>query len=124
MAKWSPPQFQKPSLTKLRSHRRNCWRVEGPHFRENMIGQRHCPYCQASALAGCAHLALAAEARDFVPRCVESCKSGRQWNALCQHRRGEIRGLSNWTPEREDFMWLETAFCNEFLRHLRWFGGM
>ncbi len=21
-------------------------------------------------------------------------------------------------------MWLETAFCNEFLRRLRWFGGM
>jgi len=89
-----------------------------------MIGQRHCPYCRASALTSCAHLALAVEARQFVARCVELCKGQRQWQALCQRRRSELRTSGNWSSEREDFMWLETAFCNEFLRHLRWFGGM
>lgn len=75
-------------------------------------------------MTGCSHLALAAEAREFVARCIEMCKADRQWNALCQRRRGELRGSANWSPEQEDFMWLETAFCNEFLRHLRWFGAM
>lgn len=89
-----------------------------------MIGQRYCPFCRTPALTGCVHLALAVEAREFVPRCIEMCKAGRQWTALCQRHRGELRGSANWSPEREDFMWLETAFCNEFLRHLRWFGGM
>jgi hypothetical protein len=32
--------------------------------------------------------------------------------------------MGEWTPEREDFTWLETAFCDEFLKPLRWFGGM
>ena len=29
-----------------------------------------------------------------------------------------------WSPEREDYTWLETAFCDEFLKRLTWFGGM
>jgi hypothetical protein len=29
-----------------------------------------------------------------------------------------------WSPEREDYTWLETAFCDEFLKPLAWFGGM
>ncbi len=29
-----------------------------------------------------------------------------------------------WSPEREDYTWLETAFCDEFLKRLSWFGGM
>jgi len=89
-----------------------------------MIGQRNCPFCRTAALTGCVHLALATEGREFVRRCVELCKGDRQWQALCQRRRGELRTSGEWSPEREDFMWLETAFCNEFLRHLRWFGGM
>jgi len=89
-----------------------------------MIGQRNCPFCQAAALIGCEHLALAAEGRDFVRRCVEVCGGERQWQALCQRRRNELRRSGEWSPEREDFTWLETAFCNEFLRHLRWFGGI
>jgi len=75
-------------------------------------------------MTGCAHLALAVEARQFVSGCVGRCKAERQWQALCQRRRAELRASGNWSPEREDFMWLETAFCEEFLRHLRWFGGM
>ena len=38
--------------------------------------------------------------------------------AVQLHRAGE------WSPEREDFTWLETAFCDEFLKQLSWFGGM
>jgi len=96
------------------------------HFqpREKMIGQRHCPLCETPALRGCAHLALAVEGRDFVRRCVEECQGQIQWQALCKNRRGPSHRAGDWTPERDDFMWLETAFCNEFLKRLRWFGGM
>ena len=27
-------------------------------------------------------------------------------------------------PERDDFTWLETAFCDEVLKRLTWFGGI
>jgi len=73
---------------------------------------------------GCEHLALAAEGRDFVRRCVELCQGEKQWRALCEvrHRHGLASG--EWSPEREDYTWLETAFCEEFLKPLTWFGGM
>ena len=80
-----------------------------------MIGQRHCPFCKTPALSGCAHLAAAVEARDFVRRCVELCQAERQWRALCQARREHLRRSGEWSPEREDYTWLETAFCDEFL---------
>ncbi len=32
--------------------------------------------------------------------------------------------MGEWSPEQDDIVWLETAFSNEFLRPLRWFGGM
>src|ERR1043166_7110549 len=89
-----------------------------------MIGERHCPICHAPALAECVHLALAVEARDFVRRCIESCEARRQWQAAFQHRGGQSGRSGDWSPEQEDFKWLETAFCNEFLKQLRWFGGM
>jgi hypothetical protein len=93
-------------------------------LRYSMIGQRHCPFCQISALNACPHLALAAEARDFVRRCVDLCQAQVQWQTLCELRRKQIRQSGNWSPEREDFTWLETAFRGEFLDRLRWFGGM
>jgi hypothetical protein len=88
-----------------------------------MMNQRNCPFCKTPAIKGCEHLALAAEGRDFVRRCVEMCNGQQAWNVLChqRHDQGHARG---WTPEHEDFTWLETAFCEEFLRHLAWFGGM
>ena len=89
-----------------------------------MIGQRHCPFCKTPALKGCAHLALATEARDFVRRCVESCQGQLKWQALRAARRANPQRSADWSPEREDFTWLETAFCKEFLEPLRWFGGM
>ena len=89
-----------------------------------MIGEKPCPICHASALRECAHLALAVEARDFVRRCIESCQGRHQWQALCEQRRGQINRTGEWSPERDDFKWLETAFCNEFLKQLRWFSGM
>ena len=36
-----------------------------------------------------------------------------------------LRGSStDWSPDHADFTWLETAFCDMFLKHLSWFGGM
>jgi hypothetical protein len=89
-----------------------------------MIGQKHCPYCLTPALRGCPHLALSVEARDFVRGCIELCDGQLQWEALCDARRihAQREGLAS--PEREDFTWLETAFCDQFLRRLNWFGEM
>ncbi len=89
-----------------------------------MIDQKRCPFCKTTAARGCAHLALAVEGRDFVERCVELCQGRRQWQTLCQRRRDQQRRSGDWSPEQEDFTWLETAFCNEFFKHLTWFGGM
>lgn len=89
-----------------------------------MISKKHCPYCLTPALTGCTHLALAVEAKDFVRRCVESCNGQQQWQTLCQARRGQLQSSGPWSPEQEDFTWLETAFCDEFLKRLTWFGEM
>jgi len=86
-----------------------------------MINRRYCPFCKAPALHRCEHLALAAEGRDFVRRCVELSHSEAQWNLLCrqrQERQQQAAAISN------DFTWLETAFCDEFLKQLTWFGGL
>jgi hypothetical protein len=89
-----------------------------------MMNHKQCPFCHTPALKGCRHLALAVEGRDFVRRCVELSQSHGQWQALCQHRCHRLRTLGDWSPEQEDFTWLETAFCDEFLKSLSWFGGM
>jgi hypothetical protein len=89
-----------------------------------MIGPRHCPYCRTPALRGCEHLALAIEGRDFVRACIEKCHAQRIWETLCQWRRRRLKDAGEWSPESEDYTWLETAFCDEFLRGLRWFGGL
>jgi len=89
-----------------------------------MLGEKHCPMCSLPAARKCEHLALAAEARDFVRRCIEQSQSQPQWQLLCDRRRSSLRSGGEWSPEREDFMWLETAFCNEFLNALRWFSGI
>lgn len=89
-----------------------------------MIGQRYCPFCKAPALKGCEHLALAVEGREFVRRCIESCHGQRPWHTLCQMRRAQLQRTGDWSPEREDFTWLETAFCDEFLKPLRWFHSL
>jgi hypothetical protein len=89
-----------------------------------MINQKHCPFCKAPAGTGCKHLALAAEGRDFVRRCVELCQGEKQWRALGEWRRRQRIATGEWSPEREDYTWLETAFCDEFLKRLTWFGGM
>ena len=84
-----------------------------------MINQRHCPFCNAPAASGCGHLALAVEGRDFVRRCVDRCEGHHLWQVICQQCSQEMP-----SSEPRDFTWLETAFCDEFLKHLRWFGGM
>ncbi|HOC55870.1 MAG TPA: hypothetical protein PKI20_09640 [Verrucomicrobiota bacterium] len=89
-----------------------------------MINQKHCPFCKAPAATGCKHLAVAVEGRDFVRRCVELCQGEKQWRALSEQRRRQQVATGEWSPEQEDYTWLETAFCEEFLRRLSWFGGM
>ena len=89
-----------------------------------MINQKHCPFCGTTASAGCEHLALAAEGRDFVRRCIDLCQGEKQWRALCEWRRRQRMVTGEWSPEREDYTWLETAFCDEFLKRLTWFGGL
>ena len=89
-----------------------------------MISQKHCPFCRTPATTGCEHLALAAEGRDFVRRCVELCQGEKQWRALCETRHRQGLASGEWSPEREDYTWLETAFCEEFLKPLTWFAGM
>jgi hypothetical protein len=80
--------------------------------------------CSEPASINCSHLALASEAREFVRRCVEHSQAQRQWQILCINRLRAARSGSQWSSELEDFMWLETAFCNEFLKPLRWFQGI
>src|SRR6478609_1174856 len=89
-----------------------------------MLGQKHCVICSEPASHNCSHLAMATEARDFVRRCVELAQAQRQWQTLCLKRSRAARAGSQWSSELEDFMWLETAFCHEFLQHLRWFQGI
>lgn len=91
---------------------------------KTMMQQRPCPFCHVPAIRGCAHLALAVEGRDFVRCCVELCQGERPWQAVCEGRRKQGRLTGEWSPEQEDYTWLETAFCEAFLKRLRWFGGM
>lgn len=86
-----------------------------------MMNQQYCPFCKTPAIRSCEHLALAAEGRDFVRRCVELSHSEIQWKLLCRQRQEPPR---NATASSNDFTWLETAFCEDFLKHLTWFGGM
>jgi hypothetical protein len=89
-----------------------------------MLGEKKCPFCAADSSKQCRHLALATEARNFVRRSVELCQGEPQWQRLCDTRRAHLRLTGDWAPEREDFMWLETAFSNQFLKRLIWFGFM
>ncbi|HOF70113.1 MAG TPA: hypothetical protein PLV05_04420 [Verrucomicrobiota bacterium] len=89
-----------------------------------MITQKRCPFCQTPAVMGCPHLAIAVEGRDFVRRCVELCQGQKQWRALAELRQRQRQATGEWTPERDDYTWLETAFCEEFLKPLSWFGGL
>ena len=89
-----------------------------------MIDQKHCPYCRTPAATGCKHLAVAAEGRDFVRRCVELCQGEKQWRGLAEQRRRQRALTGEWSPEREDYTWLETAFCEQFLKRLTWFGDL
>ena len=75
-------------------------------------------------MTGCEHLALAVEGRDFVRCCVEMCQGNKQWRVLCENRHRQGVASGEWSPEREDYTWLETAFCEEFLKPLAWFRGM
>ena len=83
-----------------------------------------CPFCRRPSTSGCGHLALAVEGREFVRRCVESSHAHRHWRTVCDQSQIPRRNGGDWSPEQEDFTWLETAFCDRFLRRLSWFGGM
>ena len=88
------------------------------------MNQKYCPFCKTLAQRGCEHLALAAEGRDFVRQCVERSHSQAQWQVLCRQRQ-EKRGQSgNSSTAFDDYTWLETAFGDDFLKHLTWFGRL
>lgn len=89
-----------------------------------MIDQRHCPFCSAPAVDECPHLALAVEARDFVRQCVELCHGQAQWRVLSNGGQGPADTTGGWSARQADYTWLESAFRDEFLHHLKWFGGM
>jgi hypothetical protein len=89
-----------------------------------MVNQRHCPYCQRPAKAACDHLALAVPGRDFVHSCIDAAQALRQWKELCAAIHEQAGPLADWSTDREDFTWLETAFCQRFLKSLHWFGGI
>jgi hypothetical protein len=89
-----------------------------------MINEQLCPICKTPAARSCDHLALAVEARDFVRRCVEACHGERPWQSLCKQHLRSGHQTGDWSPEQEDFMWLETAFCQKFLKRLIWFGSL
>lgn len=88
------------------------------------MNEKFCPFCRSQSTANCAHLSLAVEGREFVRRCVEACQAQGLWQTFCQHYRDGLQQSGEWSPDREDFTWLETAFCERFLRRLHWFGGM
>ena len=89
-----------------------------------MKQQKSCPICRRPSSSSCAHLALAVEGKDFVRCCVQQCQARDVWQTLCARRRERLRRVGEWAPEREDFCWLETAFCEEFLKGLAWFQGV
>ncbi len=89
-----------------------------------MVNQRHCPFCGTAAKLACAHLALAAPGRDFVQRCIDAAHAERQWKNLCAQVREQHHRTGSASRDCEDFTWLETAFCERFLKGLHWFGGM
>ncbi len=75
-------------------------------------------------MEACDHLALAVPGRDFVTRCIDAARAHRQWQRLCDMVHQKRSSMKNWTPDCEDFTWLETSFCEIFLKKLRWFGGI
>jgi hypothetical protein len=89
-----------------------------------MMPQRTCPFCKKSTSNSCEHLALAVEGREFVRSCVEKCHAERPWQSYCARSREQQRLGGDWCPEYEDFTWLETAFCDAFLKQLTWFGSL
>lgn len=89
-----------------------------------MVYEQSCPFCSATAAASCPHLAVAVEGRDFVKTVVQLCEGEKEWQAICSYRKQQRLLSGEWRPDEEDFTWLETAFAEQFLKPLRWFGGM
>src|SRR4051812_1277255 len=89
-----------------------------------MLGEKKCPFCAASSEMECKHLAVATEARNFVRRCVELSQGERHWQRACDARKANLQRSGDWTPQSEDFKWLESAFADEFLKRLIWYGSL
>ena len=77
-----------------------------------MKADAQCPFCRVAAATGCPHLALAADPRDFVARCVALAQAQTIWPKL-----------TGQNPSA-DFLWLETDFCENLLRPLAHFSAM
>ncbi len=95
------------------------------------MDQKLCPFCRTPSRRGCVHLALASDGPDFVRRCIDICHGHRPWEILCGDFGGEEEKPSRARERAKglamrpfDFTWIETAFCDKFLKHLSWFRGL
>jgi hypothetical protein len=52
------------------------------------------------------------------------CQGEKAWRALGERQRRQRLVTGKSSPEREDYTWIETAFCEQFLKRLAWFGGI
>jgi hypothetical protein len=82
----------------------------------------NCPFCRAPASQRCEHLALAVKSPQFIARCVQAARAEDLWGRYCQQTRKLQREEGG--GELPDFTWIESAFCDEFLKRLEWFGAM
>lgn len=95
--------------------------VNANRKKNSMTEGKVCPFCGAKAATGCAHLALAARATDFVERCVERCQGEWFWQLLINN---ECNPLWLHRFRKDDFLWLESSFSSQFMEPLVWFGRM
>jgi hypothetical protein len=85
-----------------------------------MNEKRPCPYCAPAPNRECEHLAIAVKSQHFVTRCVQAAQAEALWERFCRRTR-EMQREEGW-GELPDFTWIESAFCDEFLKRLEWFG--
>lgn len=67
-------------------------------------------------------MAIAVKSQHFVTRCVQAAQAEALWGRFCRQTR-EVQREEGW-GELPDFTWIESAFSDEFLKQLEWFGGI
>jgi hypothetical protein len=87
-----------------------------------MSETKNCPFCKTPASQRCEHLALVVRSPQLIAHCVGAARAEDLWERYCQQTRSRQREESG--GELPDFTWLESSFCDEFLKRLEWFGQM